>query len=245
MSKTALALAAALLATSTLSSAANAGGLRVGLGFGFPLGNFVAHERQSDTGRSYSKPDYHKPAAVARSHDNDPPVRHAKRAAPKVETADAPARKVKRAAPKVDVAEAPAPRPRKLTKVLKPAVQDSPEVKTAKLEDTATVTDATPSIYVPEAPAAADSNLAGTQSTPAVTRTALVTPETAAGPTAATTATEPAPVEAAKIEKLEEPKTAEVKSEPEGKKVVVPATVKRLCRRFSAAVASLIDVPCE
>ena len=45
MTKTTLALAAALLAGTTLTSAANAGGVRVG--FGFPLGSFVAHSNQS------------------------------------------------------------------------------------------------------------------------------------------------------------------------------------------------------
>ena len=56
MSKSALALAAAVLAATTLSNAANAGGIR--LGFGFPLGSFVAKPFQDssrDVSRSYQK----------------------------------------------------------------------------------------------------------------------------------------------------------------------------------------------
>ena len=77
-------------------------------------------------------------------------------------------------------ARAEAPRPRKivkLPKISKP-VAGPAEVQTAKLEDNVTVTDETPSIYVPETPPAAeDSNFTGTQSTPAVARTAAVTIE--------------------------------------------------------------------
>lgn len=241
MSKKTLALAATIIATATLSNAANAGGLRVGLGFGFPLGNFVAREHQSDTGRSYKQHNsYSKPRAVARSHDDDAPVRKAKRAAPKVEVADAPARKVKRVAPKVEVAEAPRSRKIvKLPKVSKP-VAAPVEVQTAKLEDNVTVTDETPSIYVPETPPAAeDANFTGTQSTPAVARTAAVTIEP--DPVA-----EPAKAEPQKAEEPKAEKTVELKSEVKSEsKSDVPATVKRLCRRFSAAIAGLIDVPCE
>lgn len=245
MSKKTLALAATIIATATLSNAANAGGLRVGLGFGFPLGNFVAREHQSDTGRSYKQHNsYSKPRAVARSHNDDAPVRKAKKAAPKpapkVEVAEAPARKVKRVAPKVEVAEAPRSRKIvKLPKVSKP-VAGPVEVQTAKLEDNVTVTDETPSIYVPESPPAAeDANFTGTQSTPAVARTAAVTIEP--DPVAEPAKVEPQKAEEPKAEKTVELKS-EVKSEP---KADVPATVKRLCRRFSAAIAGLIDVPCE
>ncbi len=247
MTKKTLALAATIIATATLSNAANAGGLRVGLGFGFPLGSFVAREHQSDTGHSYKQHNsYSKPRAVARNHhDDEAPVRKAKRAAPKpapkVEVAEAPVRKVKRVAPKVEVAEAPRPRKIvKLPKVSKP-VAEPVEVKTAKLEDPATVTDETPSIYVPETPpAAVESNVTGTQSTPAVTRTAAVTVE----PDPAATAAEPVKAEPETVETPKVEKTAEVKTEPKAKSDV-PATVKRLCRRFSAAIAGLIDVPCE
>lgn len=241
MTKKTLVLAATLIATATLSNAANAGGLRVGLGFGFPLGNFVAREHQSDTGHSYkSHNSYSKPRAVARSHhDDEAPVRKAKRVAPKVEVVEAAPRKVKRVAPKVEVAEAPRPRKIvKLPKVSKP-VAEPVEVKTAKLEDPATVTDETPSIFVPETPpAAVGSNVTGTQSTPAVTRTAAVTIEP-------DPALEPAKVETEKVEPKVE-KTVELKTEVKSEqKTELPGTVKRLCRRFSAAIAGLIDVPCE
>ena len=60
MTKTTLALAAALLAGTTLTSAANAGGVRVG--FGFPLGSFIAHSNQSYSGEGYgSGRNCHKP----------------------------------------------------------------------------------------------------------------------------------------------------------------------------------------
>ena len=209
MTKNSVALAAVLLASTTLTGAANAGGLRVGLGFGFPLGNFVAHQHQNDYSRpSYSKPHCDKPRAVARSTRSYD--RHFE--------------------PKHEVAEAPAPRPRKIVKVEKPDEEKTIEIKTAKLEDTATANDA-PSIYVPDAP---PSNITGTQSTPTAMQTAAVTTDTAT-----VTTPEPVKVETPKVEK-----TAEVKAEDEPKKKS-GLDVKRLCRRFSAAVASLIDVPCE
>ncbi|MEQ1653470.1 MAG: hypothetical protein ABL897_13350, partial [Hyphomicrobium sp.] len=66
MTKTALTLAAALLTCTTLSSAAEAGGIRVG--FGFPLGSFVARPHQSySAAPSYSaKKHCDKPQRVAR-----------------------------------------------------------------------------------------------------------------------------------------------------------------------------------
>ena len=65
MTKTTLALAAALLAGTTLTSVANAGGVRVG--FGFPLGSFIAHSNQSYSGESYgSGRNCHKPRYAAR-----------------------------------------------------------------------------------------------------------------------------------------------------------------------------------
>ena len=96
MTKTTLALAAALLAGTTLTSAANAGGVRVG--FGFPLGSFIAHSNQSYSGEGYgSGRNCHKPRYAARRQ---------------YEAAAAPVRKIKRA-PKAAVAY----------KVSKPEVQ--------------------------------------------------------------------------------------------------------------------------
>jgi hypothetical protein len=54
MTKITLSLAAALIAgTTMMTSAANAGGLR--LGFGFPLGSFVAHPNENYSEVSYRR----------------------------------------------------------------------------------------------------------------------------------------------------------------------------------------------
>ena len=66
MTRTALTIAVALIAGTTLSNAANAGGVR--LGFGFPLGSFVAKPFQgSSLGGGYGhKKSYKKPTYAAR-----------------------------------------------------------------------------------------------------------------------------------------------------------------------------------
>jgi len=66
MTRTALTIAVALIAGTTLSNVANAGGVR--LGFGFPLGSFVAKPFQgSSLGGGYGhKKSYKKPAYAAR-----------------------------------------------------------------------------------------------------------------------------------------------------------------------------------
>ncbi len=196
MTKTTLALAAALLAGTTLSSAANAGGLRVG--FGFPLGSFIAHSAQNYSSAPSYKRHCDKPQYAARRY----------------ERVEAPVRKVSRPA-KVEVAEEA---PRKIKRA-------ETEVKTAKLEDKTVATDATPSIYVPETPVA---DVKGTQSTPAEVNTAT-----------ATDVKEEVKVETPKIEKVEKVE----KDEPKVK--ISTSDIKRVCRRFSAAIAGLIDVPCE
>ena len=108
MTKTTLAaLAAALLAGSTFSATANAGG-GVRVGFGFPLGSFVAHPHQNyNQSSSYGyKKSCDKPVRAARHIEREEaPVRKAHRAAPKVEVAEKPAPKVIKRAPKVEVAE--------------------------------------------------------------------------------------------------------------------------------------------
>lgn len=53
MSKITFALAAMLLAGTTMTSAANADAVRVG--FGFPLGSFVAHSNETYSGRDYQR----------------------------------------------------------------------------------------------------------------------------------------------------------------------------------------------
>ena len=201
MTKIALTLAAALLAGTTLSNAANAGGIR--LGFGMPLGSFVAHSNQSYNSKpssGYGEKKCAKKAAPARHY-----VKHT---APK----------------KIEVAEE-AP-----VRHIKKAVKAPVAIQTATLEDKSVISDAAPSIVVPESPPAAE--VAGTQSTPAI-ETATVTTETAAVVTEEVKA-EPAKVETAKVE-TEEPK----------RKINLTSEAKRVCRRFSAAIAGLIDVPCE
>ncbi len=208
MSKTALTLAAAVIATATLSTAANAG-FRVGMGG--PLIGFMVREHQNqsyNSGSSYG----------AKKHCAKPaPRRH-------VAEQEAPVRRVKHAAPKrVEVAEqAPAPRVRKIKKVADKSV----EVQTAKLEDKTVISDAAPTIVVPYAPPAAE--LKGTQSTASAITTAAIEPET------------PAIADAKPVETK-----VEVKADTGKDKIELPSTVKRICRRFSAAIAGLIDVPCE
>ncbi len=210
-----LTLASLMLASTTLVSAAEAGGVR--LSFGGPLGSFTAHPNQSSgpggTARKEhcAKPapkHYAKPSYVGRKHQED----------------EAPVRHVKRAAPKVEVAETPAPRKIRKPKVVieKPEIAEQVEVQTAKLDDKSVISDVTPSIYLPETPVAA-SEFTGTQSSPAVVRTAALTP----APEATVVAKE-AKQEAAKPVKAEKPETAAAK----------------ICRRFSAAIAGLIEIPC-
>jgi hypothetical protein len=204
MTKTTLALAAALLAGTTLTSAANAGGVRVG--FGFPLGSFIAHSNQSYSGESYGGGrNCHKPRYAARRQ---------------YEAAAAPVRKIKRA-PKAAVAY----------KVSKP------EVQTAKLEDKLITNDET-TTEIAKTPA---SDVSGTQSTTSTTTTAVLDKET---DKAATTTPATAKVEAPKVEKVATVEKTETSGKAEPKAISVP-TAKRVCRRFSAAIAGLVDVPCQ
>lgn len=204
MTKTALAIAAALIAGSTFTSTADAGGIRVG--FGFPLGSFVARPHQSyDATPSYQARRHHNEAAAA--------ARQAKRAAAKAEYAEAQQR-ARKAAQHAAVKQA--------------------AIKTASVESKSVKSDVVPAITVPETP---------------VTQPVAQVIETEKTDTTATRkvaiATEPDPalnkavtVEAPKVEKTVEVEKVEVK--PSTKE-----TAKRVCRKFSAAIAGLIDVPCE
>ena len=249
MTTKALALAAALLTATSLTTAANAGGVRVG--FGFPLGNFTAHPNLSSGpgGTARGRGSYEhcaKPKAQARSHHNDgdeAPVRKAKRAS-KVEVAEeAPAPKKVHRKPKVEVAEEePAPRVVK-AKLEEPAA----EVKTAKLE-TKTVSHADPVIFIPEAPVNVP-QLSGTQATPAPVKVASLGPVEMKAPNtnvAELPVADPLKSTAA-VKAIEEPKPVKTEAKTEAKsetKKSAASGVKTLCRRFSAAVAGLIDVPC-
>ena len=86
MNRTAFAIAAALLAGTTLTSAANAGGLRVG--FGFPLGSFIAHSNQNYSDNDYGCRHCDRPHYAARHvYEDDAPV-HKVKHTPKVDTAE-------------------------------------------------------------------------------------------------------------------------------------------------------------
>lgn len=271
MTKTLSTLAALFLASSALSSAAHAGGVR--LSFGGPLGSFTAHEKLSDgpggTAR-YARPHCDKPSyaskpsySVARrqNDDDDAPARR-------------PVHKVQKAP--VEVAEAPVHKMPRKPKVYIEKQETKPEVKTAKLEDKAVISDAAPAITIPQSPVA-QPQLSGTQSTPSAAastpaptpaqtaaQTVTQTPTPAPVPVATHTASlETAPITAPAIAPDAEPKTTvsatEVATEPakaepvkaEAEKPAKNAKGKsdsmatRLCKRFSAAVAGLVDVPCE
>jgi hypothetical protein len=207
MTKTTLALAAALLAGTTLTSAANAGGVRVG--FGFPLGSFIAHSNQSYSGEGYgSGRNCHKPRYAARRQ---------------YEAAAAPVRKIKRA-PKAAVAY----------KVSKP------EVQTAKLEDKLITNDET-TTEIAKTPAA---DVSGTQSTASTSTTTTAVLDKETDKAATTTTPAMAKVEAPKVEKVATVEKTETSGKAEQKTISVPAA-KRVCRRFSAAIAGLVDVPCQ
>jgi len=207
MTKTTLALAAALLAGTTLTSAANAGGVRVG--FGFPLGSFIAHSNQSYSGEGYgSGRNCHKPRYAARRQ---------------YEAAAAPVRKIKRA-PKAAVAY----------KVSKP------EVQTAKLEDKLITNDET-TTEIAKTPVA---DVSGTQSTASTSTTTTAVLDKETDKAATTTTPAMAKVEAPKVEKVATVEKTETSGKAEQKTISVPAA-KRVCRRFSAAIAGLVDVPCQ
>lgn len=247
MTKISLALAAALLAGTTLS--AEAGGVRVG--FGFPLGSFVAHSNQSQAagpGNYAARRHCAKTEQARKVERYVAPARkiHVAKAEPKVvhvaKQEPAP-RKIKHT-PKIEVAEE-APAPRKIKRIPKVEIAEKVEapvakapVQTAKLEDKAIISDAAPTITIPEVkPVETTTSVATTTELPAVTAKD-------AAP-AVTVAPQPAKDEP----KVDVPKTETAeKTEKSGKdkpKIKVTTELKKVCRRFSAAIAGLIDVPCE
>lgn len=188
MTKITIALAAALLAGTTLTSAANAGGIRVG--FGFPLGSFIAHSNQSYAGGGY-----------------DPNCAKERRARRTYQAKAAPVRQFKRAK-KIDVAS------------VKPV--SAPAIKTAKLEDTPKNDPAT------KTDSATTSGVTAGSTTPASPALATTTTDTAKTETKAPTivTAEKTPTEKTEVKKAE-------------------TETKQICRRYSAAVAGLVDVPCN
>jgi hypothetical protein len=191
MTKTTLTLAAVLLAGTTLSNTAFAGGVRVG--FGFPLGSFVAHSNQSYASDGYG---YQRHCDRERSARR---MRHTKIAA---------SRKLKRVR-KVQIAN------------VKPT--PAPTIKTAKLEgklesNPATTTEIAKTTTTPTTPIATGS-----------VTTSSVTP--------AKETKESAPVSTAANVKSSEPVKSDLKTSI--------TAAKKVCRRYSAAIAGLIDVPCN
>ena len=191
MTKITLTLAAALLAGTTLTSAANAGGLRVG--FGFPLGSFIAHSAQNSMDDGYS-----------RRHERRRRVYEAERA---------PVRKAK---PISKVATA------------KPVAKPAPKqvITTAKLEDKLSSDPAT------------TTEIAKTSDVTTASTTPASTPASTPAPAVTNTTT----VETAKVEKVAtvDKTTTEAKSNTSE-----TAPAKQICRRYSAAIAGLVDVPCN
>jgi hypothetical protein len=85
------------------------------------------------------------------------------------------------------------------------------------------------------------SEVSGTQSTATTTSTTTAVLDKESGNSGTTTTPAPAKVEAPKVDKVA---TVETSEKPEVKTVPLSA-VKRVCRRFSAAIAGLVDVPCQ
>ena len=183
MTKIAFALAAAVLGCTTMTNVANAG---VRLGFGFPLGSFVARSHESYSADDY-RPSY-RPRSVRRDYHDD-----------------APARKIAKAkrAPKTEVANAPA------------KARPAPAVQTAKLDDKLSSDAATTTV------------IEKTSETPAQPEASKDVTTGSIKPTSTATGSSEA---ATKSDKETSTGTTEA---------------KHVCRRYSPAIAGLVDVPCE
>lgn len=251
MTKSISTLAALFLAASALSSAAEAGG-GVRLQFGGPLGSFVAHPHLSSG-----------PGGTARyansykRHMSKPAYAAARRKAPSLAIAQE-----QRRAAKVDVAQA---QPRK-AKIANETPAKVAPVHTAKLEDKTVTSDAAPLINVPRTP---EVPVVGTQSTPAtvqapattvepvktntaalqpevVTPTVSVAPDAEPQKEAETAVVTPATAALVPVEAATEPVKAETTAETATvEKPKSDSMASRICRRFSAVIAGLVEVPCE
>jgi hypothetical protein len=173
-----------------LTSAANAGGIRVG--FGFPLGSFIAHSAQNSMDDGYSRR-YERRQRSYRAETA--PVRKAK-----------PVSKVATAKP-----------------VAKPVI------KTAKLEDKLASDPAT----TPDIAKTSDVTTGSTTQT-------SPTPASNAAPAVTTNTT--AATETAKVEKVATVDKTQTEEKSDAAKA---APEKQICRRYSAAIAGLVDVPCN
>lgn len=207
MTRPAIAIAAAMIAATTLTNAkpAEAG---VRLGFGVPLGMFVAHSLAESS---------------RRAHYDDLRAQRQERAA-RIAAAK---REAAIAAAKREAALEERERARKaklLAKASEPVTSNDAKLVT---------TDAAPTINVPATPAAA------TTSAPVATEIAKVGEVDDA-----------VKIAAPKTEQLQQVVTVEPVAQPAVQPAAQPtesatSKAKRICRRFSAAIAGLVDVPCE
>ncbi len=217
MNRPVITIAAALIAATTFVNAKPAqAGMR--LGFGVPLGMFVAHSLAESS---------------RRQHYNDlrdqREARAARIAAAKREAAISAAKRDAAIAAKREAAAEERARKAKLAAKASEPLDE--EVKTVKLENKAVTTDAAPTINVPAAPVAA------------ATSTAVEAEVAKVGEI-----NDAVKIAAPKTEQLQQVVTAEPIAQPVAQPVVAESTTskaKRICRRFSAAIAGLVDVPCE
>ncbi len=237
MSKTINTLAALFVAAIAIPGAAEAGGIR--LQFGGPLGTFVAHPHlSSGPGGTMRNRSYAESRSSYSAHCKQRELAQARKAR-QIEVArqTAQARKAR------EIAEAR----RDKIEIAERAAVKAKAVQTAKLEDKLVASDA-PAIFVPESPAP-DARFTGTQSTPAPARTAAVDTNEANTGTGVE-AEDKTEVVVLPVVEENEPKAAEttqatpVEAKPE-KKETNTTVAEKICRRFSAAIASLITVPCN
>lgn len=248
MSKTINTLAALFVAAIAVPSAAEAGGVR--LQFGGPLGSFVAHPHlSSGPGGTMRSRSYAESRSSYGARCKQRELAQARKARQiQIAQQAAQARKAREIAEarRIELARAAEAR-RDKTEVAARAAGKAQVVQSAKLEDK-TVTSDAPSIFVPESPAP-DARFSGTQSTPAPARTAAV--ETSEADTGTgIEAEDKTEVVVLPVVEENDPKAAEttqatpVEAKPE-KKETNTTVAEKICRRFSAAIAGLITVPCN
>lgn len=238
MSKTINTLAALFVAAIAIPGAAEAGGIR--LQFGGPLGTFVAHPHlSSGPGGTMRNRSYAESRSSYSAHCKQRELAQARKAR---QIAAAQARKAR----EIELARAAEARRDKI-EVAERSARKAKVVQTAKLEDKSVASDA-PVIFVPESPAP-EGKFTGTQSTPAPARTAAVNTNEANTGTGVE-AEDKTEVVVLPVVEENEPKAAEttqatpVEAKPE-KKETNTTVAEKICRRFSAAIASLITVPCN
>jgi hypothetical protein len=218
MTRPALAIATALIAATSPTNGAEAGGLR--LGFGMPLGTFVAspfapgsvHQPRHSSG--YNKLQQQREANVRAAK-----IANAKREYAAKQEAEARRQAVARAetADKAQVKNA--------------------EITTAKVETSTATTEAAPMIKIPDAPVNVAAPAAASYAEVAKVgviddAVRIAAPKTAALQQVVTIEKEPA-------------STTTVADKVDAEPTKVADTAQRICRRFSAVIGGLVDIPCE